>query len=308
MTNEKIINTIKKLAMPVLVLLFLHTPAHAKKSTLELGFAFYVGGLHILDSKADLTYSGGKYNFVMNASTRGFMDLITRFVGRSTSSGRIFKNESVKAKFHTNTSYSYFGENYSELKMNSKGATLKIFPSKNIKALVDLPGNPLKKANDPVATIINIMSEVGRTKKCAKNIIVIANHFIYKIHVIKAKTVKLENQPDYNVADGDALRCTLDFERLDKQDDLSAYSNLGGTGDGKGRLPVIYFKKLDGIPFYLPVLIKAKEETFGEFRMHLQYVKFGKTVYRTDLWEGNETFTKEKVDKLNQIPKKFGAK
>ena len=277
--------------------------------TLEMGFGFYVGGLHILDAKTVLVPNNKKstYNFTAIASTRGFTDWIASFFGKTTSTGTLNNNGSVKSKYHTNTSYSNFGENYSKLFLSKNGAKLIRYPDRNEQNLENLDGNPLAKANDPVAALVNIMAQVGNTKRCGKNIIVIANHFLYTMETLNANTAVLE-ETDYNITSGKVITCELDFVRLDKEDNLSAYNTLSQNGDGKQRSPMAYFKKFKSIPYALPVLITAKEENFGEFKMHLQYVKYGNVVYKANVWDSTEIFTAEKLKALKGIPKKLGVK
>ena len=277
--------------------------------TLEMGFGFYVGGLHIIDAKTLFVPNNknSTYDFTAIASTIGFTDWVTGFFGKSTSTGTLNNNGPVKSKYHTNTSYSNFGENYSELFLGKNVAKLIRYPDRNEQNLVNLDGNPLAKANDPVATLLNIMVQVGDTDRCAKNLIVIANHFLYTMKALNTNTAVLE-ETDYNIASGKVITCELDFVRLDKEDNLSAYNTLNKNGDGKGRSPIAYFKKFKSIPYALPVLISAKEQNFGEFRMHLQYVKYGNVVYKANVWDSTEIFTAEKLKALKGIPKKLGVK
>ena len=287
----------------------LNHPAMANPPpSLEMGFGFYVGGLHIIDAKTTFspTNNNTQYNFTAVASTRGITDWIAGFIGISTSHGILNPNGSVKAIKHTNTSSSNFGENYSELILTKSGAKLVRYPDRNEENLKNLKGNPLVKANDPVATLLNIMVQVSDTKRCAKDLIVVANHFLYRMKTLKARTLQLD-ETDYNIAKGKVIACDLDFVRLDNEDNLSAYNDMKSGGDGKNRPPVAYFKNFKSIPYALPVLISAKEENFGEFRMHLQYVKYGDIIYKIPAWNNDETFTTEKLKVLKSIPKKLGA-
>ena len=70
---------------------------------------------------------------------------------------------------------------------------------------------------------------------------------------------------------------------------------------------MVYVKKFESIPYASPVLVNAKEENVGEFRMHLQYLKYGDIVYKADVWDSTEIFTAEKLKTLKGLPKKLGA-
>ncbi len=286
--------------------LFINSPVFSEQiKQLELGFAFYVGGLHVLDAKAHLIpQENNKYIFTTYATTRGFTNWTTGFMGKSTSQGILNKDLSVKAQKHTNISTSYFGDNYSELSISEKGVKLIRYPDYSEKEIANLEGNPLAKANDPVATLINTMIQVANTKQCAKDLVIIANHFLYKMHILKAKTVTLPTT-EYNISHGEVISCDLGFIRLDKQKNLSAYNALNQKSGKKDRSPTVYFKKFNNIPYALPVLIRATEKNFGEFYMHLQYVKYGDIVINSPIWDDSNIISKETKDTLQAIPKKL---
>ena len=66
--------------------------------------------------------------------------------------------------------YSNFGENYSELFLGENDAKLIVYPDRSEQNLVTLDGNPLAKTNEPEATLLTIMAQVGSTNSCAKTI------------------------------------------------------------------------------------------------------------------------------------------
>ncbi len=268
---------------------------------MQLGYGIYVGGLHIGNIETDLFIDGDSYTFNGYARTTGFTDFLARLLAVSTSSGNITADGFYKWNRHTNTSTARFGDNYSILVRNPNGETkLTRYPDRNEINLQNLDGNPLAKANDPMATFLNMMVQTGQIGTCSQNVIIIANHFLYRMNTVKSYDLTID-KTTYNVAQGKALACDLDFTRLDQEKNLSAYKKLDGSGDGEAKSPTIFFKKLADIPYALPVLVQAKERRFGAFRMHLQYVKYGDTVLQAGKWKPKLTLTPENINTLQRI-------
>ena len=106
---------------------------------------------------------------------------------------------------------------------------------------------------------------------------------------------------------------------LDKKDSLEdnpsqcsslllVHSSLNQNGTDKREAPMAYFKKFKPIPYALPVLVSSKKRNSAQFRMHLQYIKYGNIVYKADVWDSTKVFTAEKIKALKGISKKLGVR
>ena len=266
---------------------------------MKLGYSIYVGGLHIGNIETDLFINADNtYTFNGYARTAGFTDFIARLLAVSTSSGDITTDGFYKWNRHTNTSTARFGDNYSVLIRQADGKTqLTRYPDRNEVNLENLENNPLSIANDPMATFLNMMVQIGKDSTCSQDVIIVANHFLYRMNTVKSYSMPIE-KTDYNVASGDMLACDLKFTRLDKEKNLSAYKKMDGSGDGQAKPPTIFFKQLGNIPYALPVLVQAKERRFGAFRMHLQYVQYAGNTIQSKKWDTDLTLTEQQLQIL----------
>ncbi len=284
------------------LLLYVPFVAVANVPYMKLGYGIYVGGLHIGNIETDLfVNTDGTYAFNGYARTTGFTDFLARLLAVSTSSGDITADGFYKWNRHTNTSTARFGDNYSILVRNPDGTTkLTRYPDRNEVNLQDLQDNPLARAHDPMATFLNMMVQIGKVGACSQDVIIVANHFLYRMNTVKSYQVPIDSTA-YNVANGETLACDLTFDRLDEEKNLSAYKKLDGQGDGESLPPTIFFKKLADIPYALPVLVRAKERRFGAFRMHLQYVQYKNTVLQAEKWKPELALTPQNINTLQKI-------
>lgn len=290
-----------RILLTISILVFCGGLAKATTPYLKLGYAIYVGGLHIGNIETHLYKNKDIYTFYGYARTANVTDFIARLRAVSTSKGHINTDGTYTWTHHTNTSTARFGDNYSILTRGTEGkTTLTRYPDRNEINLQNLDGDPLSQANDPMATVLNMMVQTGNTGTCSQDLVLIANHFLYRMNTIKSYSSYIKSTP-YNLASGDTLACDLRFVRLDKEQGLSAYKKIQGNGDGQERPPTLFFKKIPPVPYALPVLIRAKEQRFGAFRMHLQFIQYDGKTLQAEKWNPDLQLSHHDTDILKTI-------
>ncbi|MGB1360771.1 MAG: hypothetical protein ACPG8V_01495 [Alphaproteobacteria bacterium] len=294
---------IKKLFAFIFIGLFIN-PAYANK-TVEFGYGMYVGGLNVADAKAELKISeSNDYSFKAFIFSQGLASFVTAFNFVTESKGKII-DDKIQFKSQVSSSTSNFGDTYTVLKRDENGhTTITKYPDPEAVDIADLPGNPLAKANDPISSILTLMQQIKFNGKCDIDMTIVTNHYLYQAKS-KSTTSKVLKADNYNIASGKATSCLVEFHRLDKQDDISAYDELDQGESHKSTYPTFHFIKLDGIPYFIPVSIEATEQRFGEFRLNLQYVKYGDKVYKAEEWDEADSFPSGDIENLKTVKEKL---
>ncbi len=257
----------------------LAAPAHADDvmenlPPLNLTHSVYLGGLHVMDSKADFNTDGKLYNIQLQAFTQGWLRRIAPWDAKVSASGSV-ANEEVHPR--TASVVTIWQDDQKAVNLNfDKGKAAASFnppeESKNEK----VPDDMLNGALDPLSGIVQVLASFAYGKGCDQNIPIFDGHRRIDLKLKEAGESVL-SASETNMYAGPATRCKVDFAILGGSRKDREGSTFWQDGKGQSGRPPAYIYLAQLRPDLPPMPVKAETSTiFGAVVVNLTGLDTGK--------------------------------
>lgn len=181
---------------------------------IDLVYAVYAGGFHVLDAHAYHIRQGGRYDIGAGARTEGFLDWLFSWEGRATSAGRL-KGPSAVPDRHENWGH-FNGADRRVLVTYDQDGTVAFVerdPEPDWEELHPLPEDAPVGTVDPLSLVAQVAAHIDTGGSCEGTFPVFDGKRRYNLI---ADDKGIENLPEngYSIFQGPALKCRLDYEML----------------------------------------------------------------------------------------------
>lgn len=241
----------------------------------HLTYQVYAGGVHVLESRLDLTISDDFYRAFLSSYTKGFLGRLVPWKGSFESTGRIINsNERLRIEHHKSIS-TWKGSDdiaiYTYKKDGSFG-TLEMIKD-GVKKPSDKIDETLTKNTTDILTATWIMMyNVDKTKKCKNEHAIFDSRRRFKLQFHDGEDENLARSR-YNIYSGTAHRCVVevvpDGGAWHKKP--RGWLSIQEQGRKKGTLPTLWIARVDDKLPPVPVRIMIKTN-YGTLMMHLTNV------------------------------------
>lgn len=250
-------------------------PASDEALTVDLGFEFYFGGLHVLSLVADGVVGKADYRLKSELRTRGLTDLFFRSVIRSHSAGG-FAADAAATDVAATLPLPRNFETASDGRWGARQVTIDYMDGDPHQVAANPPYNHDNRAPvsdelrrdtvDPqTAALLSIAAGAGE-KSCGGSVPVFDGRRRYNLNFTYLGTDELKTgkQGFYS---GPAVRCRLVYERIAGFDEAYAREH----GDGKEHEVTIWIASFAEGRLHLPVRMMA-DTRFGKALGHLRFI------------------------------------
>lgn len=254
--------------MLAVVALPLRADPLANVNKVNLRYAVYLGGLHILDSDAAFNRSGGHYTIHMQAGTQGLFATMAPWQADLTSNGRMASDRIHPADSKIITRWNNKAR---EVKINFKknGMVEAHFNPPEDAKHEPVPADMLKDALDPLSGVVQILASMAYGKGCNQHVPLYDGHRRFDLNMRDAGQEMLDGG-DVSSFSGSAHKCEAVLSmRAGSRKDVEG-SRFWEDAKGKTTLPpaYIYLAKIDAkLP---PMPVRAETNTpFGNVMVHI---------------------------------------
>lgn len=240
----------------------------ANVKQVNLRYAVYLGGLHILDSDAAFNRSGGNYTIHMQAGTQGLFATMAPWQADLTSNGNMKQDQILPQASKIVTRWNNKAREVDiTFKRNGKVEAHFTPPDDAQHELV--PADMLKDALDPLSGVVQILASMAYGKGCNQHVPLYDGHRRFDLDMRDAGQEKLDGG-DVSTFSGMARKCEAVLSmRAGSRKDVEG-SRFWEDAKGKPSLPpaYIYLANIDNkLP---PMPVRAETSTpFGNVMVHI---------------------------------------
>lgn len=235
----------------------------------QLGYAIYLGGLHVMDSATAFNHEGRAYTIQLKAGTQGFIRSLAPWDADVTSSGRL--EDDRVAPQHSRI-VTRWREEPKEVAFDfKKGERVqaRFNPPQGSDDHEKIPDDLLFGALDPLSGVLQVMASFAYGKGCQQIVPIFDGHRRFDLVLTPAGTENL-GESDYSLYAGPADKCRADLTmRAGSRKDREG-SRFWEDAKGKSHRPAVHIylaKVRDDLP---PVPVLAETSTpLGGIAIHL---------------------------------------
>jgi hypothetical protein len=244
--------------------------------TVDLGFEFYFGGLHVLSLAAEGAVGPTRYQLESELRTRGLTNLLFRSVIRSHSSGSFAAKAAEIAATDILRPVPQTFETASDGRWGARRVTIAYADGDPQQVAAEPPYNQDNRAPvgdalrrdtvDPqTAALLSIATGAGE-RSCGGSVPVFDGRRRYNLNFtyLGADELHADKQGFYT---GPAMRCRLVYERIAGFDEAYAREH----GDGREHEVTIWIAAFADGRLHLPVRMMA-DTRFGKALGHLRFI------------------------------------
>ncbi len=274
--TQKLFNISKKAWAGVLTVLLgatLSLPAAASDKQV-MNYDVYAGGFHVVLAELTVdTSKKGRYELMLESTTRGFLDRLVRWKGIFGTQGwRNEKAGSVMPEKHYSESWSrddYERKTY----LYGRDGSFKSY-------MVEESGNDSKKSKpvekelthnttDALSATLAVMQKIATGGKCEGSEEIFDGSRRYRLVFRDKGTVDLKPSR-YNLFSGAARECSAEVEPLAGKwhDKPRGWMSIQEQGRKAGTMPTVWFAQMEQGQPAVPVRIRVKTD-YGTLFMHL---------------------------------------
>jgi len=241
------------------------TPAWAADDLkLDLTFAIYASGLHLVTLDASTVIASDRYTMRTRMRTEGMADWLTRFTQQGESSGTLKGDAPSPVRFLT-ASDGRFGKRVAELVWDEAGQvrTVRLEPPVDAEDRTPILPEMLPDAVDP-GTANMLRALTGTTREACSGVSKIFDgRRRYNLHFTAAGEVNLAPS-SYTAYAGPALKCAVRFEAVGGY----VRKEMDNTKVAEGRAISVWLAEGVDKRMHIPVRLEV-ESGWGPLIIHL---------------------------------------
>ncbi len=265
-------------ALALLLALCLHA-APLRADPLEhirqvnMDYTIYLGGLHVLDSKAHFTRNGQSYKIHMTAGTQGFFNMVAPWDADLVSGGKLEK-ESIQPKLCKVVTRWQDDAKEVVLDFKDDGRVEARFNPPEGDKHEKVPDDLMKGVLDPLSGVVQVMASFAYGKGCSQLVPLFDGHRRFDLELRDAGTAQLKGD-GYSIFEGEAQKCeALLTMRAGSRKDREG-SRFWEDAKGKKTRPPVYIYLAKVRPELPQIPVRAETQTpFGSIIVHLKDVTF----------------------------------
>jgi len=234
----------------------------------DLVYAVYASGFHVLDAQAYHLQQGDRYEIGAGARTEGFLNWLFSWQG-STSSVGYLKGQTAVPEKHENWGQYNGSERRILVTYDRTGGVQSVVrdPEPNWEKFFPLPDDAADGTIDPLSLIAQMTARIDSGGTCDGSFPVFDGKRRYDLYAVDKG---VEELPDngYSIYRGTALKCRIDYKMLGgNRREVSDVAKSARNRD------IWIAQVIEGGP-YIPVRVQV-ETSFGPVIGHLIEVQYG---------------------------------
>lgn len=234
----------------------------------ELVYAVYAGGFHVLDAQAYHQRNGEHYEIGAGARTEGFIDWLFSWQGTTVSTGTL-EGQSAIPERHENWGQYNESERRVLVTYDKNGDVQSVVrdPEPNWEKFYPLPDDAPKGTIDPLSLIAQMTARFGSGGSCDGEFSIFDGKRRYDLYTTDKG---IEELPDngYSIYRGPALKCRIEYKMLGgNRKEVSDVAKSARDRD------IWVARVIDGAP-HIPVRVQV-ETSFGPIIGHLTEIRYG---------------------------------
>ena len=244
------------------------TDGSAAPKRVDLVYAVYASGFHVLDAQAYHLQEGARYEIGAGAHTEGFLDWLFSWQGRTASVGYL-ENQTAVPEKHENWGLYNGSERRILVTYDQTGGVQSVVrdPEPNWEKFFPLPDDAAEGTIDPLSLIAQMTSRIYEGGTCNGEFPVFDGKRRYDLYTVDKG---MEELPDngYSIYRGPALKCRIDYKMLGgNRREVSDVAKSARDRD------IWIAQVIEGGP-YIPVRVQV-ETSFGPIIGHLTAIQYG---------------------------------
>ncbi len=235
----------------------------------KLGYAIYLGGIHLMDSATTFTREGPSYKITMRAGTQGIVRALVPWDAELVSVGRMAGGAVWPGHGSIVTRWKDSPKTVEFEYANGKAVKAVFIPPEGSGKHEPVPKEMRENALDPLNGIVQLMSRFATGRGCMQEVPIFDGHRRFDV-TLSDKGGQFLKGGNYSVFTGMAKKCEVDFTmRAGSRKDREG-SRFWEDKKNKGTRPPVYIylgKVKDTLP---PLPVRAETDTFfGAVMVHL---------------------------------------
>ncbi|MEQ9487637.1 MAG: DUF3108 domain-containing protein [Alphaproteobacteria bacterium] len=182
---------------------------------IDLVYAVYAGGFHVLDAQAYQVRDGNRYHIGAGARTEGFLSWLFDWEGKASSTGHLDNTTRAVPVRHENWGLYNGSERLTAVDYNGSGTVASVVrePEPNWDKYFALPDDAAVGTIDPLSVVAQVLAFVDSGGNCNGEHSVFDGKRRYELYTTdKGREVIPAN--DYSIYHGPALKCRIDYKML----------------------------------------------------------------------------------------------
>ncbi len=221
-----------------------------------------------------------KYDFVVDAKTRGFLASLVPWEGTFESHGWILKNRKFQPQEHKSTS-SWRGENDAKQYLYNKDGSFKSLRITDVHSdaeLREVEDDLTRGTVDTLTATLQVLDSYNKTGKCEGTSEVFDGKRRFEQVFRHEESVTLESSK-YNIYSGDAAVCVVEVVPVagDWHKKPRGWMSIQEQGRQEGTMPTVWIGQLEESGLAIPIKVRIKT-AYGTLFMHLAEYQDANTV------------------------------
>lgn len=244
----------------------------AEEKRQRMVYEVYAGGIHAVQGKLDMDMrKPGRYDFIMQATTRGFLGSMIPWKGTFQSHGWRMGESDFQPQKHQSTA-SWRDEIDIKKYLYNKDGTFKsltITDERRDNEKREVDAEVTDGTIDTLTAALEVFETYTKTNKCEGEAEVFDGKRRFKQIFRHQQNVELTSSK-YNIYEGPAAECTVEVVPVsgDWHEKPRGWMSIQEQGREKGTMPTVWVAQLaEGQPA-IPVKIRVKTD-YGTLFMHL---------------------------------------
>jgi hypothetical protein len=246
--------------------------AHADENTHKLAYEVYAGGIHAVQTSIDITITDDRYDFVMDAKTRGFLGRLAPWEGIFESHGWVLDNgKKLQPELHKSTTSWRDELDVKEYNYNKDGTfdSLLITDTHSTRDKRDVAADLTNQTIDALTATLQVLNDYNTTKICEGQADVFDGKRRFKQHFQHTKNTTLTSSK-YNIFDGEAAQCIVEVTPIAGKwhEKPRGWLSIQEQGRDRGTMPTVWIGKITKDGPAIPIKVRIKT-AYGTLFMHL---------------------------------------
>ena len=244
-------------------------------------YEVYAGGIHAVQGRLDMDMrKPGRYDFIMQATTRGFLASMIPWKGTFQSHGWKLKGNKLQPQMHQSTA-SWREEIDIKKYLYNKNGTFKalhITDQHSDNELREVDDELTNGTVDTLTAALQVFEHYSETGKCEGESEVFDGKRRFKQIFTHQKNVEL-TKSKYNIYEGPAAECTVEVVPISGawHKKPRGWLSIQEQGREKGTMPTVWIAQMSENGPAIPVKIRVKTQ-YGTLFMHLAEYESADTI------------------------------
>jgi hypothetical protein len=269
----------KYLLYPASILSLIPT-AHAGEAQQKLAYEVYAGGIHAVQTVIDVKITDGRYSFVMDAQTRGFLGKLAPWKGTFESHGWVTgKDTKLQPELHKSTTEWREELDIKEYNYNKDGSfgSLHVTDIHHDREKRDPAKELTDQTTDVLTSTLQVLSDYNTTGQCNGTAEVFDGKRRFRQEFQHNENVTL-TASKYNIFDGEAAKCVVEVTPIAGKwhEKPRGWLSIQEQGRERGKMPTVWIGKINEDGPAVPIKVRIKT-AYGTLFMHLAEYESGDT-------------------------------